>query len=197
MAKALAGASDATLKQFNTLQGQLSNAANSVGKTTADALYGAGLNAAKGLVAGLQKQQASIQKQMDKIADAMVSRIKKALKIKSPSRVMFGLGQFISQGLLNGIASLRRQVEAAAQRIASSSIIPTVRLTANTASTQAQRSVATQAVGGTSYSVQQNVYALPGMSAEQVARFSLTKLRYGISSGIIAAALPTPSPAGV
>jgi phage-related protein len=197
MADALANASDATLKQFNTLQSQLNSAANSVGKTTADALYGAGLNAAKGLVAGLQKQQKSIQAQMDKIADAMVARIKKALKIKSPSRVMFSLGKFATQGLVDGLESLKRQVERAAQQLVSTSILPTVQLSANTAGTQSRQAIAGASVGGTSFTVNQTVNALPGMSAAQVAKFSLTKLRYGLSGGIVAASLPSPSPAGV
>lgn len=132
MAKALAGASTATIKQFNSLQGQLNSAANSVGKTTADALYGAGVKAAAGLVKGLQQQEGAIQKQMDRIAAAMVASIKKALKIKSPSRIMFNLGKFTSQGLLDGIKSLAGDVKAAAQSLATSSIIPTVNLAAQT-----------------------------------------------------------------
>ncbi len=130
MAASLAAASDATLKEFNNLQGQLNSSAATVGKVTADALYGAGLKAAQGLVKGLQNQQAAIQKQMDKIADAMVARLKRALKIKSPSRIMFDIGRFIPEGLVDGINSLRRQVTLAAQKLATASIIPTVQLTA-------------------------------------------------------------------
>lgn len=129
MAAALAQASDATLKEFNNLQGQLNTSATTVGKVTAEALYGAGVRAAQGLVKGLQTQQAAIQKLMDKIADAMVARLKKALKIKSPSRLMFDIGQFTTEGLVNGLESLRRQVELAAQKLATASIAPTVRLT--------------------------------------------------------------------
>lgn len=132
MAKALAGASDATIKQFNTLEGQLGTAANSVGKSTADALYGAGLKAAQGLVKGLQQQEGAIQKEMDRIAQGMVNSIKKALKIKSPSRIMFNLGAFTTQGLVNGLKSLQGKVTDAAKSLATSSIIPTVTLAAQT-----------------------------------------------------------------
>jgi phage-related protein len=147
MAKALAGASSATIKQFNTLQGQLNGAANSVGRTTADALYGAGVKAAAGLVKGLQQQEKAIQKQMDRIALGMVNAIKKALKIKSPSRIMFNLGKFTSQGLLDGLNSLRSKVSEAAEKLATSSIIPTVKLSAQTSAIQT--SAATRPSGPT------------------------------------------------
>lgn len=196
MAAALASADDATLKQFNNLQTQLNAAATKVGKTTADAMYGAGLQAAKGLVAGLTKQQKQIDAAMERIADALVARIKKALKIKSPSRVMFALGKFTTEGLLNGLKSLKRQVAIAAEQLATTSIIPTVQLATSTASANAQQSASAASIGGSSYSVTQNVYALPGMSASAVAAYSLTKLRYGLMSGVAAAALPAPSTAG-
>jgi len=197
MAAALAGASSATIKEFNALQGQLTSAAKSVGKTTADAMYGAGLKAAQGLVAGLQKQQVAIQRQMDKIADAMVARIKKALKIKSPSRIMFNLGRFTTEGLLDGLLSLKRQVALAAQQLATSSIIPTVQLTASKSAAQAQQNAASAAVGGSVFQYNQTVNALPGMSASAVAKYSLDRMKYALTGGVVAAALPTPSPAGV
>lgn len=196
MAKALAGASDATLKEFNSLQTQLTSAANSVGKATAEAMFGAGLRAAEGLVAGLQKQQASIQKQMDKIADSMVARIKKALKIKSPSRVMFNLGKFTSQGLLNGLASLRKQVAQAAEKLATASIIPTVRLNAATPNDSTTRSSQSPPPGGITQVINQTVNALPGMDARQVAGYSATRLSLALKTGVSAIALPVPTPQG-
>jgi phage-related protein len=197
MAKALANSSAATIKEFNGLQGQLNGAANAVGKTTADALYGAGLNAAKGLVKGLQSQQKAIEAQMVKIANSMVKAIKKALKIKSPSRVMFDLGQFTSEGMADGINSLRKQVEQAAQRLATASIIPTVRLTTATAANGAQKAATASSVaGGTVNNFNQTVNALPGMSAKQVADYGLTKLTLAITTGVGSVTTPAPANQG-
>jgi phage-related protein len=198
MARALAGADAATIKEFNKLQGQLNTAANTVGKTTADALYGAGLRAAQGIVNGLKSQQKAIDKQMLAIANSMVKAIKKALKIKSPSRIMFSLGKFTTQGLIRGLEALRNQVRQAAQKLATSAIIPTVQLGLNPGSAGGQQpTVAPGGVGGTTNVFNQTVNALPGMSARQVADYSLTKLRFGLTTGVSSAPIPAPLPAGV
>jgi phage-related protein len=82
----------------------LSSAANSLASSAANQLYGAGVNAAQGLVNGLKSQQALITKQMDVIAASMVKAIKKALGIHSPSRVMRDqVGSQIVAGLVSGI----------------------------------------------------------------------------------------------
>lgn len=132
MADALANSSTQTIREFNSLQNQLNASAVKVGKSAADALYGAGLRAAQGLVKGLASQQKAIENLMNRIAGSMIKSIKKALRIKSPSRIMFNLGKFTSEGLALGIESLRKQVEQAAQSLATASILPTVRLTSTT-----------------------------------------------------------------
>lgn len=129
MADALAKSNTKTIREFNSLQAELNNTAGRVGKSAADALYGAGLRAAQGLVKGLASQQRNIEALMVRIAKSMVSSIKKALKIKSPSRIMFSLGKFTSEGLALGIESLRKQVEQAARTLATASILPTVQMT--------------------------------------------------------------------
>lgn len=155
MADALARSSTQTIREFNSLQGQLNASAARVGKSAADALYGAGLRAAQGLVKGLQSQQKAIENLMNRIAGSMIKSIKKALKIKSPSRIMFNLGKFISSGLALGIESLRKQVEAAAQSLASASVMPTVKMAGATPSamtsviSQVRNEVARPAQAGT------------------------------------------------
>jgi len=193
MAKALANASDADIKQLNVLQGQLNTAAGSVGKNVADALYGAGVRAAQGLVKGLQSQQKAIDKQMAKIAAGLAANIKKALKIKSPSRVFFALGRFISQGLINGITSLRKQVGQAANKLATSAMMPTVNLGAT--SPYVPRggdgaSLAAPAASGVV--VNQTVNALPGMSARQVANYGASRMSLMFRTGTIAVATTPP-----
>jgi phage-related protein len=198
MAAALAGADAATFKEFNVLQTQLNKAADAVGKTTADTMYGAGLKAAQGLVAGLAAQEKAIQKQMTRIANQLAAAIKKALKIKSPSRVMFNLGKFTTQGLIEGLESLRRRVEQAASDLATTSIIPTVRLGVQTSATTAGGAVGgnTGALSSTTNVFNQTVNALPGMDSKQVADYSFTRLNLASMSGVTGISTFTPAPKG-
>jgi TP901 family phage tail tape measure protein len=116
-ARALAGASASQIKQLNSLQTQMSTAANGVGAGVADGMYGTGINAAKGLIKGLQSQEKAIDKQMLKIAKSMETQIKKALGIHSPSRLFHEIGQFVTSGLVNGIDAGNRDVQSAADRM--------------------------------------------------------------------------------
>jgi len=121
-ASALAGMSTAEFKQVNQLQREIDTEADTVGKVGSSALYGAGIQAAQGLVSGLKSQQSAIEAQMIEIAKGMERAIKKALGIKSPSRVAHGIGLNFGQGLSGGTrASLPlvgRAVDAVAERMA-------------------------------------------------------------------------------
>jgi TP901 family phage tail tape measure protein len=116
-AQALLTASPDQIRQLNQLQTQLGTAANATGATVADGMYGAGMNAAKGLIKGLQSQEKAIDKQMLKIARSMERAIKHALGIHSPSRLFHEIGQFVSAGLVNGIDSGHGNVERSAHRM--------------------------------------------------------------------------------
>lgn len=103
-AAVLANASAAQIKHLNDLQNSTKTAANTIGTSVADSMYGAGIKAAEGLVKGLKKQESAIEKQMLKIAKAMQKAIKRALGIKSPSTVMADeVGQHIPTGVAMGI----------------------------------------------------------------------------------------------
>lgn len=124
-AAALATASKSQIAQINATQGQLVGAATQAGSTAGTAMYGAGIQAAAGLVEGLKSQQKAIETQMMTIALAMQKAIRKALGIHSPSRVMAALGQYIPQGLARGIDGGR----AAVDRSMSSLVTPPQSLT--------------------------------------------------------------------
>ncbi len=74
-------------------------------------MYGAGIQAGQGLVRGLQREQAAIERQMLKIATGMQRAIRRALGIKSPSRVMAAIGKYIPRGLVAGIDGERGLVD--------------------------------------------------------------------------------------
>lgn len=112
----LAGGSS-QIKQVASLQGQLNKASTSFATSAATDLYGAGVNAAKGLVKGIQSQQAAIAKQMRAIANSMVSSVKRALGIHSPSRVFYGLGLNTGQGYVNALSTMTRPARDALARM--------------------------------------------------------------------------------
>ncbi|MFF8408975.1 phage tail tape measure protein [Streptomyces omiyaensis] len=111
-AAALAAASSGQIQQINSTQEQLVAAANRAGNAAGDAMYGAGIQAAKGLIEGLKREQSAIEQQMLMIAVGMQKAIKKALGIKSPSRVMASIARFIPAGVVQGIESGRSAVDA-------------------------------------------------------------------------------------
>ncbi|WP_406004435.1 hypothetical protein [Streptomyces sp. NBC_00987] len=122
-ASALAGASNSTLKQINSLQYSINSQTDKLGKTGADVMYDSGKQAGKGFLTGLTSQQKAIEDQMVKIAKGMQRAIKKALGIKSPSRVMAELGRYSTEGLAVGLTEripvLDRALGAVTDRVAS------------------------------------------------------------------------------
>ncbi|AKY03773.1 tail length tape measure protein [Streptomyces phage Amela] len=102
-AEALANAGKAGVDQVNALEKQLAEAAGKVGKTASEVMFDNGIHMAEGLVKGLEKQASAIENQMLKIAKSMTDAIKKALKIKSPSRVMKAIGVWVGKGLAGGL----------------------------------------------------------------------------------------------
>ncbi|WP_329615662.1 phage tail tape measure protein [Streptomyces brevispora] len=113
-ATALATASKSQISQINATQGQLVTAATQAGNTAGTAMYGAGIQAANGLVKGLKSQQKQIEKQMTSIATAMAKAIKKALGIHSPSRVFADeVGSMVPAGIMQGMADGQAQLDRA------------------------------------------------------------------------------------
>lgn len=91
-ATALMRASSSEIKRMNDLQGQIGSSASSAGKTAADAMYGAGIKAAEGVVKGLEKNKKRIEKAMDGIAKALEKAIKKAIGAKATGGIVGAAG---------------------------------------------------------------------------------------------------------
>ncbi|MFE0329076.1 hypothetical protein ACFW08_20285 [Streptomyces sp. NPDC058960] len=121
-AAALAKATPAELKRINDLQAQLVKSATATGNTVGDALYGAGIKAAQGLVAGLKSQEKAIEKLMREIAENMLKTVKKAHKTHSPSRAFHEIGVMDGEGLRGGLLAMAAKVRAAAQRVAGAAL---------------------------------------------------------------------------
>lgn len=101
--------------ELNKLDSDLSAAATGLADDAARSLYGAGLDAAQGVIDGLKAKQKDIQNQMDQIADAMVRSIKQALGIRSPSKVFAELGRFTMAGFVQGVDNSAASVKSAAK----------------------------------------------------------------------------------
>ncbi|XQE79510.1 hypothetical protein ACN24L_12335 [Streptomyces microflavus] len=113
-ATALSMASQGEIRQINATQANLVGAATAAGSTAGTAMYGAGIQAAQGLVKGLRSQQKAIEKQMASIALSMTRAIKKSLKIKSPSQLMADqVGAMIPAGIMAGMADKQGALDAA------------------------------------------------------------------------------------
>ncbi|MFF4752650.1 hypothetical protein ACWD5R_11460 [Streptomyces sp. NPDC002514] len=121
-ASALAGADKATLASVNNAQKQIDIQTSALGHKGGDLMYDAGKQAGKGFLTGLQAQQKDIEKLMTSIAKGMEKSIKKALGIKSPSRVMAQVGAYstqgLAQGLVDGVPVLDRALDAVSGRVA-------------------------------------------------------------------------------
>lgn len=117
----LAAGPDA-VKKLRSLAGELNEAGAKLGKDASTNLYQAAVNSAKGIVDGLKKEQAAIEKQMDKIADAMVKSIKKKLGIKSPSRVFKKLGGFTAEGMAQGLRDSSKIVAKSAEDVGQTAV---------------------------------------------------------------------------
>lgn len=128
-AKALAGADSKTITSINKTQKSIETASKSMGTAAANAMYGAGINAAKGLIKGLESQQKALNKQADKIGASIVKAIKKKLKIHSPSRTLRDeVGQYIPLGIVEGINSKISDIQQASDRMVAAAVPDTSRL---------------------------------------------------------------------
>lgn len=120
--KELIAGGKAKVTEFNGLQSQLDKESYRLSKTTSENLYQAGVDAAAGLVKGLEAQQKNIEKQMDKIALYMVKIIKRNLGIKSPSRVFAKIGVHTTDGLIKGLRDTTGAVGKATEAVGDTAV---------------------------------------------------------------------------
>lgn len=99
----------------NDLNSIKSNYTKQVNAIMADAqkqMSEAGMNIAKGLINGLKSQQKNMSKEVKAMANSIISQFKKALKIKSPSRIMRDeVGYFLPPGITLGFKKAMPRAE--------------------------------------------------------------------------------------
>lgn len=112
-AEAILRSGKSGIQQINRLRGQLATAGNEIGKTAYQQMYRQGILAAQGLVRGLERRESRIRRVMRRIARSMVREIRHALRMRSPSRVLFDLahddmGGAIALGLDRSVPLVER-----------------------------------------------------------------------------------------
>jgi len=100
----------AAIRGINYLDGQLTIAAGTLADNASKSLYGVGVNIAQGIVNGLKDKQDELKKAGHIIADTIVSTVKTALKIKSPSEVFAEIGAFTAAGMAKGLIESSKAV---------------------------------------------------------------------------------------
>lgn len=106
MASAYSNACSRTISLANNLRSNLISIMNS----TAGGMRSAGYNAGMGFYYGLSSTQGAIMGLASSIAASVSARIRSALNIHSPSRVMMDLGSYAGQGLAVGLDKSRKYV---------------------------------------------------------------------------------------
>lgn len=102
-AQALADGGQDAVNQVNSLQAKLNGASKALGTHGADSMYRAGIDAAKGMIKGLQRQGKKLDGIGRRLANTIVKAIRNRLKIHSPSLVFKELGQQTLKGMEIGL----------------------------------------------------------------------------------------------
>jgi hypothetical protein len=113
----LAGGVDA-VAQVNGLVKDIGDVSSSLGFETSNRMYQAGVDAAKGLVAGLTSQQALLDRAAARLGLSIANAVRRALGIKSPSTVLMSDMDYAGDGLAKGLDNQHRKVDAAAEALA-------------------------------------------------------------------------------
>lgn len=93
----------------------MSVAAAAVFSGNSEAAFSAGASLSQGFANGILSRKGAVVAAANQVAAAATSRIRSALKIHSPSKVTFELGENFGAGFAGGVAASIRQVQAGAR----------------------------------------------------------------------------------
>lgn len=148
VARALLSGTDAQrqdlVADFNSIQASTA----AIGKALAEQMFGAGIEAQKGLIAGLEANRDALIKAAQRIAKRITDEVKKELGIKSPSRVFKEIGTNIVEGLAQGIDGGKSRVTASLNGLVDPSVMDNLNPTVSAMATQGQSTAAPTVTGG-------------------------------------------------
>jgi len=108
--------------KLNTLGTSLDKVAGDLATTASKALYQAGVDSAQGLVDGLKKKEKEIADYMRWLASVISSEMKKALGIRSPSKIFEEIGKQTTQGFANGLLKSSSEVDKSTDKVGQTAI---------------------------------------------------------------------------
>jgi phage-related protein len=107
---------------IKNIPSKISEMANSITKTVKEInLYSIGSNIVQGLIDGIGSMINKVKDKVKEVASSVKDKLKDVLGIHSPSRVMMELGNYIGQGLANGIEGAKSLVSDASQSLTEAS----------------------------------------------------------------------------
>lgn len=153
----LAGGAEA-IAALNAYQSRIITAGRVIAETGAVNMFGAGVDVSNGLIAGLESMEDKVAQQMRKIAKRMIRELRQELKMKSPSRVMMGLGEDTGMGYALGLDDTARAVSKASGRLASAALIEAPRWSNPSLATAAARRAAAASAAAVTPVLQARVF---------------------------------------
>lgn len=102
-AEALAGADRSEVRRINKSFVGIHKVAHGFSREIGRKLYGAGIQAARGLVKGLRDRRRQINRTMRHIARSLIRHMRRSLKIQSPSKEMESIGDLTGKGFVSGL----------------------------------------------------------------------------------------------
>jgi phage-related protein len=171
-----------------SLPGRIAGAVGGLGSL----LYGAGRDAIQGLINGIGSLVDAAAGAARAAAQRVADGIKSALKIGSPSRLLFQYGAWTTEGFINGLKSLQGQLSNVAETLAGTAIAPTAMNAQNSASyiTNNNSTTYSGTSGGPGVTFNQTVNAIPGMDSREVATYSARKFLLAMNTGVDSFAVP-------
>lgn len=155
--------------------------AQSIGKYSADMMYGAGKSIQEGLVKGLTDDVKALEKAGQVLSDTLVAKFKKILGIKSPSRVFMALGKFIPKGLAIGIDSQKKVIDKSVGNL----VTPSKLNLSSSASGNYSNGVSSDIIdnrSNTQSPINLTINPQPGMSDEQIGKSAARELMFRMDS---------------
>ncbi|QDH85765.1 tail tape measure protein [Brevibacterium phage 7C] len=112
------------VSSLNASYKDIAKYSDQAGAYVTEGFYKGGVNAAAGLVKGLESQQKAVEKTIQKIAKGMENSLKKALGIHSPSTVMYARGLDTAAGLNNALVDSITTIQDTAAQLGIAAVPP-------------------------------------------------------------------------
>lgn len=113
---ALIAGGQGAISATNDLTSQITDVADGLGLEASNRLYQAGVDAAQGLVDGLESMAARLDAAAYSLGESIARAVRKALGIESPSKVLMGDMDYVGDGAVIGLDNQHAKVGRAARR---------------------------------------------------------------------------------